>query len=53
MSDRIFNAPSELTIILRPYDAQLCMYSGTRAQLEAEGVIPDNVEWPLGFESVF
>jgi len=35
----------ELTIIIRPY----CEYCGNRAQIEAEGVIPDGTEWPDGF----
>ena len=36
----------ELTIDLRPYGWQLWELLGTRAQLEAEGVIPAATEWP-------
>lgn len=36
----------ELRIEIRPYDLDLAEYYGTRAQLEAEGVIPKNTEWP-------
>lgn len=36
----------ELRIEIRPYDLDLAEYYGTRAQLEAEGVIPKDTEWP-------
>ncbi|HEX7685221.1 MAG TPA: hypothetical protein VF446_17085 [Trinickia sp.] len=42
----------ELTIIML-YDYQYSEYWGTRAQLEAEGVIPDDFEWPEGFNSAY
>lgn len=37
---------SEMLINLRPYGWQTWEYEGTRAQLEAEGVIPAGTEWP-------
>lgn len=38
----------ELTIAVRPYDLDKASYYGTRAQLEAEGVVPKNIKWPSG-----
>lgn len=37
---------SELSIIIRPHDVSICKYIGTRAQLEAEGIIPAGTTWP-------
>jgi hypothetical protein len=42
----LIRAGDELTIIVRPHDASICKYIGTRAQLEAEGVIPPGTDWP-------
>lgn len=39
----------ELTIVLRPAGMHLCEYIGTRRQLQAEGVIPSDLQWPEGF----
>jgi hypothetical protein len=36
----------EMTINLRPYGWRRWEFEGTRAQLEAEGVIPTGTEWP-------
>lgn len=46
-------AERELTVELNPYGCDFWEYQGTRAQLEAEGVIPAAVEWPAtGVRSV-
>lgn len=39
-------AERELRIDLRPYGWHMWEFEGTRAQLEAEGVIPPGTEWP-------
>ena len=39
-------AEREMTINLRPYGWQRWEFFGTRAQLEAEGVVPTGTEWP-------
>ncbi|WP_123863476.1 hypothetical protein [Burkholderia plantarii] len=44
-------ALDELTIHMRPYDMSCCDYVGTRAQLEAEGLIPMGTVWPDGFRA--
>ena len=36
----------ELVVAMRPCDLDFSQYEGTRAQLEAEGVIPPGTEWP-------
>jgi hypothetical protein len=46
------NDLGELTIFLRPHDHPYCYYVGTRMQLEAEGVIPPDTEWPEGFNDL-
>lgn len=38
----------ELCISIRPHGLDFWRYEGTRAQLEAEGVIPPATEWPQG-----
>lgn len=43
--------PSELTISMK--FAGLAKYQGTRAMLEAEGIIPANIKWPDGCDSVW
>lgn len=37
---------SGLKVCIRPYKLDFWEYEGTRAQLEAEGVIPPGTEWP-------
>jgi len=39
---------SDLKVSIRPYKLDFWEYEGTRAQLEAEGVIPPGTEWPEG-----
>jgi len=39
-------ATSDLIIDIRPHF--ICRYHGTRAQLVAEGLIPDGLQWPNG-----
>ena len=36
----------ELKVIVRPHDLDYADYKGSRAQLEAEGVIPVGLKWP-------
>ncbi len=42
----------ELRISIRPMRLNFWEYEGTRAQLEAEGVIPSGTAWPDGGQSV-
>lgn len=43
----------ELRVVIRPYKLDFWEYHGTRAQLEAEGVIPANTEWPERSQSLY
>lgn len=36
-------------VVVRTPGVDAIQYQGTRAALEAEGVIPDDMEWPKGF----
>jgi len=38
----------EMKINLRPYDWPRWEFEGSRAQIEAEGVIPAGTQWPVG-----
>jgi len=40
------------TVCIRPHGCDFAEYQGSRAQLEAEGVIPAGTEWPEGQQSV-
>lgn len=40
--------PQELVVYFHR-DLGFCEYHGTRAQLEAEGLIPDGLEWPRNY----
>ena len=42
----------ELLVCICPYGLDFTEYRGSRAQLEAEGVIPPDTEWPEGGASV-
>lgn len=42
----------ELNVMIRPHQLDFWEYEGTRAQLEAEGVIPPETEWPKGADSL-
>ena len=44
---------SDLKVIIRPYKMDFWEYEGSRAQLEAEGVIPSTTEWPEGAENLY
>lgn len=37
-----------LLVIIRPYPLDFSEYRGSRAQLEAEGIVPAGTEWPEG-----
>lgn len=43
-------APAELIVILNPYDSFFSEFVGSRAMLEAEGIIPDGTKWPEGYD---
>lgn len=43
---------SELVVVLNPHDLDFSEYHGTRAQLEAEGVIPSGTQWPLAYNGL-
>ncbi len=40
------------TVSIRPHGCDFSEYQGSRAQLEAEGIIPAGTEWPEGQQSV-
>lgn len=37
-----------LVVIIRPHELDFSEYRGSRAQLEAEGIVPAGTEWPEG-----
>lgn len=41
--------PSEIVISLNPRDLDIVIFFGSRAMLEAENLIPPDIEWPDGF----
>jgi len=43
----------EMRIDIRPYGIDCWEYEGTRAQLEAEGVIPRETKWPEGVHCLY
>lgn len=45
-------AERPLIVCIRPYQLNFWEYEGTRAQLEAEGVIPSDTKWPEGSREV-
>lgn len=45
-------APTELVVILNPYNLDFSKFVGSRAMLEAEGVIPDGTKWPEGYDDL-
>ena len=47
---RPITTPTELVVCLNPYNLDYCEYFGTRAMLEAEGILPENINWPEGFD---
>lgn len=46
------NTTNELIVSIRPYNWDMTEYQGTRAQLEAEAVIPEGTDWPDGDTSI-
>ncbi len=42
------SAELPLLVIIRPYLLDFSEYRGSRAQLEAEGIVPAGTEWPEG-----
>jgi len=55
MATRIFaSEPADqgnerpLNVCIRPRNLDFVEYQGTRAQLEAEGIIPPGTQWPEG-----
>lgn len=45
--------PAELVVVLNPYDHGFSEFIGSRAMLEAEGIIPDGTKWPEGYDSLY
>lgn len=43
------NTPSQEMIVRLQPEHGYCWYEGTRAQLEAEGLIPESLQWPKGY----
>lgn len=48
LSAHTLDAERPLKVSIRPYQLDFWEYEGTRAQLEAENVIPPDTEWPDG-----
>jgi len=44
--------PTELVVILNPHNLGFSEFIGTRAMLEAEGIIPDGTKWPEGYNDL-
>lgn len=43
------NTPNQELIVRLDPEYGYCVYEGTRAQLEAEGLIPEGMQWPKGY----
>lgn len=43
------SAPDDLIVVLNPHNLDFAEFLGTRAMLEAEGVIPKGTDWPQGY----
>lgn len=43
---------SEPVFCLSPYDSAYSEIYGTQAQLEAEGLIPEGLQWPAGYDDL-
>ena len=43
----------EMRVDIRPYGLDFWEYEGTRAQLDAEGVIPPSTKWPEGVQRLY
>lgn len=43
---------TELVVIINPYNLGFSEFVGSRAMLEAEGVIPDGTKWPEGYDDL-
>ena len=41
--------PDDLIVIIKPMDLDFAEFIGTRAMLEAEGLIPKGTAWPQGY----
>ena len=47
------SAPSDdLIVIINPYNLDFAEFLGTRAMLEAEGIIPKGTDWPQGYDDL-
>lgn len=47
-----FSVPTELVVVLNPYDHGFSEFIGSRVMLEAEGIIPEGFKWPEGYDDV-
>lgn len=45
--------PTELIVILNPYNQNLSEFVGSRAMLEGEGIIPNGTKWPEGYDAIY
>lgn len=45
-------SPDDIVVVLNPCDLDFSEFLGTRAMLEAEGIIPDGTEWPEGYDNL-
>lgn len=44
---------NEIVVILNPLDCDFSKFVGSRAMLEAEGIIPDGTKWPDGYDDLY
>lgn len=45
--------PEDLIVVINPRDLGFAEYHGTKAMLESEGIIPEGLEWPEGYNDVY
>lgn len=45
-------ATAELIIVIKPYNIDIVEFLGTRAMLEAEGILPEDTEIPTGYDDL-
>jgi hypothetical protein len=44
--------PDDLIVSLNPHNLDFAEFLGTRAMLEAEGIIPTGTDWPQGYDDL-
>lgn len=45
-------AQTELVVIVNPYNFVFSEFVGSRAMLESEGILPDRIKWPEGYDDL-